>query len=76
MNMFKKAAIAFAATSMVAAPVAASAAQGSGMARAVSTMGDENSLEGNSTWIVIGVLAVAIVAAIVVLSDDDSPTSP
>lgn len=74
MNLFKKAAVCFAATSMIAAPVAASAAPA---ARAASTMTDESELEGNTGWIVMALAALGIVAAIVILTDgDDSPTSP
>lgn len=74
MNVFKKAAIAVAATSMVAAPVAASAAQG---VRAPSLVEGQSELEGETSWILLALAAVGIVAAIVLLTDgDDSPTSP
>ncbi len=74
MNLFKKAAISLAATSMIAAPVAASAAQG---ARAASTVEGQSELEGETSWILLALAAVGIVAAIVLLTDgDDSPTSP
>jgi len=74
MNLFKKAAISLAATSMIAAPVAASAAQG---VRAASTVEGQSELEGETSWILLALAAVGIVAAIVLLTDgDDSPTSP
>ncbi len=74
MNLFKKAAVCFAATSMIAAPVAASAAPA---ARAASTVTDESELEGNTGWIVMALAAIGIVVSIVLLTDgDDSPTSP
>ena len=75
MSMFKKAAIAFAALSVVAAPVAASAASG---VRAASIASGENELEGNSSWIIglvgllVGVGAIILVAD----NDEDSPVSP
>lgn len=75
MSIFKKAAVSFAALSMVAAPVAASAASG---ARATSAIGGQNDLEGNSSWI-IGLLGLlAGVGAIILIADkdDDSPVSP
>ncbi len=76
MNLVKKAAVLFAATSMVAAPVAASAAQSVEGVRAASTVSSENELEGKSGWILMALAIVGIIAAIVVLTDDDSPTSP
>ncbi len=74
MNLFKKAAVSLAATSLLAAPVAASAAQS---VRAASTVEGQSELEGETSWIVIALAAVGIIAAIVLLTDgDDSPTSP
>lgn len=74
MNLFKKAAVCLAATSMIAAPVAASAAPA---ARAASAATDENELDGNTSWILLALAAVGIVVSIVLLTDgDDSPTSP
>lgn len=74
MNLFKKAAVSLAATSMIAAPVAASAAQG---VRAASVVEGQSELEGETSWIVIALAAVGIIAAIVLLTDgDDEPTSP
>lgn len=75
MSMFKKAATALAALSVVAVPVAASAASG---VRAASAASGENELEGNSSWI-IGLLGLlAGVGAIILVADDDedSPVSP
>lgn len=78
MNLLKKAAIAFAATSMVLAPVAASAAPALGAARAGSVADGQNELEGAS-WIAI-VLGLAIIAGGIWLvvdgNDDDEPVSP
>ncbi|MBO9698049.1 MAG: hypothetical protein J7499_17785 [Sphingopyxis sp.] len=78
MNPWKKAAISFAATSMILAPVAASAAPASNPADAVSVTDGQNELEGAS-WIAI-VLGLAIVAGGIWLvidgNDDDSPVSP
>ena len=78
MNLLKKAAIAFAATSMVLAPVAASAAPALGAARAGSVADGQNELEGGS-WVAI-VLGLAIVAGGIWLvvdgNDDDEPVSP
>src|SRR3546814_7189419 len=53
MNLLKKAAISLAATSMIAAPVAASAAPA---ARAASAVDGQSELEGSTSWI-IAVLA-------------------
>lgn len=75
MSMLKKAAISFAALSVVAAPVAASAMGG---ASAVSVADGENGLEGNSSWI-IGLVGLLVgVGAIILIADkdEDSPTSP
>ena len=76
MNLLKKAAISFAATSMVFAPVAASAAPALDAARAGSVTEDQNELEGAS-WIAI-VLGLAIIAGGVWLAvdGDDDPVSP
>jgi len=75
MSMFKKAAISFAALSVVAAPVAASAAAGT---RAASVAGGQSQLEGNSSWIIGLVGLLAGVGAIILVADDDkdSPVSP
>lgn len=77
MNLLKKAAISLAATSMVVAPVAASAATSLDSARATSTMGGESQLEGSS-WIIALVALAAIIGGIIIASDndDDTPTSP
>lgn len=75
MRMFKTAAIALTAISMVAAPVTASAA---GTARAASAVGGESELEGNSSWIIglIGLLAGIGAIILVADNDEDSPVSP
>ena len=73
MNLLKKAAISLAATSMVLAPVAASAAPALDAARAGSVVEGQNELEGAS-WIAI-VLGLAIIAGGIWLgvdgNDDD-----
>lgn len=72
MALFKNATIAFAAASMVAVPVAASAAP------AISTVAGQSELEGNASWLIglLGLLA-GVAAVIVIVSDDeDSPVSP
>lgn len=76
MNLLKKAAISLAATSMIAAPVAASAASVDG-ARATSTVAGESEMEGSSGWL-LGLLALAaIIGGIFLLADnnDDDPVS-
>ena len=77
MNLLKKAAISLAATSMVAAPVAASAATSLDSARATSDVDGKSELSG-SGWIIGLVALVAIVGGIIIASDnnDDTPTSP
>ena len=75
MRMLKKAAISFAAISMVAAPVVASAASS---ARAASVDDGSSELEGNSSWL-IGLLGLAVGIGVIILvadKDDDSPVSP
>lgn len=74
MNLLKKAAISLAATSMIAAPVAASAFEG---ARSVSTVDGQSELEGSS-WIIAVIALAAVIGGIIIASDndDDKPTSP
>ena len=72
MNLFKKAAVSLAATSLVMAPVAASAAQS---VRASSVVEGQSELEG-SNWLLIALAIAAVVVGIVLLTDDDKPTSP
>ena len=73
MNLLKKAAISLAATSMIAAPVVASAAP-----RAASTVEGQSELEGSTSWIIAVLALVAVVGGIIIASDnnDDTPTSP
>jgi hypothetical protein len=77
MNLLKKAAISLAATSMIAAPVAASAATSLDSARANSALGGENELNG-SGWIIGLIALAAIIGGVILASDnnDDTPTSP
>lgn len=79
MTLFKKAALALMATSMVVAPVAASAQQAYNGASAVSASNGQSKLEGNSSWL-IGLLGLlAGVTAIIIIAndqDDDEPVSP
>lgn len=74
MHILKRAALTLATLSVVAAPVAASAASG---IRATSPLGEASELEGDSSWIIglIGLLA-GIAAIIVIADDDDAPASP
>lgn len=78
MNLFKKAAITLAATSMAVAPVAASAAPAAAAAfdgvRATSTVEGQSELE-NSTWL-YGLLALAaIIGLVLILDDNKDPVS-
>ncbi|MDO9368319.1 MAG: hypothetical protein Q7T68_07100 [Sphingopyxis sp.] len=75
MNLLKKAAISLAATSMVVAPVAATAAPA---ARAASVVDGQSELEGSTSWILALLALAAIIGGIVLASDnnDDTPTSP
>jgi len=77
MNLLKKAAISLAATSMIAAPVAASAATSLDSARATSALGGESELEGSTSWIIAIVALAAIIGGIIIASDNnsDNPTS-
>ena len=68
MNLLKKAAISLAATSMIVAPVAASAATSLDSARATSALGGESELEGSTSWI------IAIVALAAIIGSPDFPT--
>jgi predicted transporter len=75
MNLWKKAAVSIAATSIVLAPVAASAAPALDAARAASVTEGQNELEGAS-WIAI-VLGLAIIGGgIWLLVDDDGDDDP
>ena len=76
MNLFKKAAITLAATSMAVAPVVASAAPAAAFdgARATSMVEGQSQLE-NSTWL-YGLLAIAaIIGLVLILDDNDDPVS-
>jgi hypothetical protein len=82
MNLLKKAAISLAATSMIAAPVAASAAPAISAVsfndvRAVSAVEGESDLNGSS-WIIALLALLAIIGGIVIAAgnNSDTPTSP
>lgn len=72
MSMLKKAAVAFAAASMIASPIAASAAPVADI-RAASAI-EESSEAVSLPLILLGL--VAVIGLIVIVSDDDSPSSP
>jgi hypothetical protein len=76
MKMLKKATVALAAASIVAAPVAASAAPQT-LRADTTVVGDEMGEGGGSVWILglIG-LGLFIFGAIELFDGDDSPTSP
>lgn len=78
MNILKKVAISLASLSVIAAPVAASAAPALGAARAGSVVEGQSALEGNSSWIIglIGLLAGITAAVLISNDDDDAPVSP
>ena len=82
MNLLKKAAISLAATSMIAAPVAASAAPAISAVsfddvHAVSAVDGQSELDGSS-WIIALLALLAIVGGIVIAAgnNSDTPTSP
>jgi len=78
MQKFRKAAIGLAAISIIASPIAASAATGLQNARATSNVNGANDLGGGSGWIIGLVGLLAGVAAIIIIAndDDDAPVSP
>lgn len=78
MNLLKKAAVAVAALSMVASPVAASAAPSFDGLRVDASMDDANAFGGGSSWILLLLAGAAVVAGIVIAADggNSSPTSP
>jgi hypothetical protein len=69
---FRKAAVALAAVSLLAAPVAASAAP------AVSATAGQSQLEGDASWLIglAGLLAGVVAIIIIADDDDDAPVSP
>ena len=76
MNILKKAAVAFAATSMLVAPVAASAAPLADL-RAISAVEGESDVEGASGVLILIGVAAAIGANVEIADgSDDEPTSP
>ncbi len=78
MKKFRNVAIGLAAMSIIASPVAASAATGLQNARATSSVRGANELGGGSGWIIGLVGLLAGVAAIIIIAsdDDDAPVSP
>ncbi|HEY0596601.1 hypothetical protein, partial [Sphingopyxis sp.] len=73
-----KTAVSLAALSVVAAPVAASAAPVVGETRVGSPIAGQSELEGNSSWIIglIGLLAGVGAIILIASDDDDAPVSP
>lgn len=81
MNFLKKATVAFAAASMVTAPVVASAAQPRFDDLRVSTEMQDSAALGEAageSWVLLLLAAAAIIGGIVLAADgsSDSPTSP
>lgn len=83
MNLFKKAAISLAATSMLVAPVVASAAPAISAVsfdnvRAVSAVDGQSELEGSTSWILALLALIAIIGGIAIAAgnNSDTPTSP
>jgi hypothetical protein len=83
MNFLKKATVAFAAASMVAAPVAASAAQPRFDDLRVSTEMQDSAALGEDgaageSWVLLLLAAAAIIGGIVIAAggSSSSPTSP
>lgn len=75
MNIVKKAAVAMAAMSMVAAPFAASAASTVDL-RALSVVEDANGQAEGEGDILLILLGVAAVIGLIIVISDDSPSSP
>jgi len=75
MTLFRKAAISLAAVSLIAAPVAASAASALGGARATSDRG-QSELEGNSSWLIGLAGLLAGITAIILIADDNNDNDP
>ena len=84
MNVLKKAAISLAATSMILAPVAASAAPAISAVsfddvRAVSAVNGQSEIDGGAeSWVIALLALLAIIGGIVIAvgNNDDEPTSP
>ncbi|MFM6853068.1 MAG: hypothetical protein ACKOUM_03190 [Sphingopyxis sp.] len=81
MKFLKNVAVAAAALSMVAAPVAASAApaaQFDGLRASTELQGESAMGEAGGSWVLMLLAGVAVVAGIVIAADggNDSPTSP
>lgn len=78
MKLLKKAAISLAVASMIGAPVVATAAPAVASVKAVSTADGQSQLEGKSGWLIGFLAAAAIIAGIVIATDNkkDTPTSP
>lgn len=79
MNLFSKAAISVAAVSMIAAPLAASAAPAVNGARATSAVTGQNEFGGETSWVIglVGLIAgVVLIALAVDDNKDNDPVSP
>jgi hypothetical protein len=74
MNIIKKMTLGVAAVSAAVMPIAASAAPLADL-RALSAVEEGNEVEGTS-WVLILFAIAAVVGGIVIIADDDSPSSP
>lgn len=70
--MFRKLALSTAAALVVAAPIAAQAAP----ARTPAAVEESQELRGNSGVFLPIIVAIALAIGIILLIDDDNPTSP
>ena len=75
---FGKLAAGFAAVSLVAAPVAAQAANSVAPAveRVAASSTSSEKLEGENGILIAVLAAAAVIAGIIIIADDDDPTSP
>ncbi|NCN85661.1 MAG: hypothetical protein GW808_09545 [Sphingomonadales bacterium] len=75
---FSKLAASFAAASLIAAPVAAQAANSVAPAveRVGATSASSEKLEGENGILIAVLAAAAVIAGIIIIADDDDPTSP
>lgn len=82
MNFVKKAAAVVATAMLVASPVAAQSSlsiskASASKAKRVGTVAKEEDKFGGSNGMIVGILAaIALIVGIIVISGDDSPSSP